>query len=206
MSKYFKLIFGLSISLFLLIQIQRFFDLGIISFILYIIEIISFIVVVILFLIGWYKWMNNPIRSHLIVLGLSSILLGLIIYKPLGFVDDKMIYGDDVLFVYKEGVASCSSSFSFKKNGIYIQESFCFGPSRKVGNYIAKNDTLYFDTLKINHYKFGVINRKDSVLGMYLTKPKTAKDFNHFKLDSAQLQKKINQSEIAYYKIYTIND
>ncbi|QTV05428.1 hypothetical protein [Faecalibacter bovis] len=110
------------------------------------------------------------------------------------------------LFIYKEGVASCSSSFSFIKNGIYIQESFCFGPSRKVGNYIVRNDTLYFDTLKINQYKFGIINRKDSVLGMYLTKPRTAKDFNHFQLDSAQLQKKINQSEIAYYKIYTIND
>ncbi|MBS7332791.1 MAG: hypothetical protein KIG88_04260 [Weeksellaceae bacterium] len=150
--------------------------------------------------------MNNPIRSHLVALCISSIILGLIAYKPFGFINDKMIYGDDVLFVYNEGVASCSSSFSFKKNGIYIQESFCFGPRRKVGNYIVKNDTLYFDTVKINQYKFGVINRKDSVLGMYLTKPRTSKDFNHFKLDSTQLQKKINQYEIAYYKIYTIND
>ena len=125
--------------------------------------------------------MNNPIRSHLIILGITGILLGLIIYKPFGIINDKMIYGNDVLFAYQEGVASCSSSFSFKKNGIYIQEAFCFGLKRNVGNYTIKNDTIVMDTTKINHYKYGVINRKDSILEMYFLQPKTTKDFNQFK-------------------------
>ncbi|RLZ09157.1 hypothetical protein [Faecalibacter macacae] len=205
MSKYFKLIFGLSMTLFLLIQVQGFFDLGLISFILYIIEVIIFIAVVILILIGLYKWMNNPIRFHIIILGISSILLGLIIYKPFGLIDDKMIYGENLLFVHEEGVASCTSSFEFKKNGKYFQKSVCFGINRKVGNYTINNDTIYLDTLQINQYKYGVIHRKDSVLKMYLTHPKTAKDFEDFKLDSAQLQKKIEYSTKKFYKIYEIN-
>ena len=116
-----------------------------------------------------------------------------------------MIYGGNLLFVHEEGVASCTSSFEFKKNGKYFQKSVCFGSNRKVGNYTINNDTIYLDTLQINQYKYGVIHRKDSVLEMYLTHPKTAKDFEDFKLDSAQLQKKIEYSTKKFYKIYEIN-
>ena len=205
MSKFFKFLLWCSIVLFLFIQFQRYFDLDVISFLLYIIEIFILIVVLIMTLIGIYKWMNNPKRSHIIVLWISSILLGLIIYKPLGLIKDKMIYGENVLFAYEEGVASCSSSFSFKTNGIYIQESFCFGSRRNVGNYSINNDTIVLDTTKINQYKFGVINRKDSILEMYLSNPRTIKDFNP-KMDSSFVQQKIKQSEKAYFKIYSINE
>lgn len=150
--------------------------------------------------------MNYPKRSHIIALGISSILLGLIIYKPLGIIDDKMIYGENFLFVYEEGVASCNSSFSFKMNGIYIQESYCFGPNRKVGNYILKNDTLYFDATKISRYKYGVLNRKDSILEMYLNYQKTLKDFEGITIDSVKIQNKIEQSKKVSYKIYTLNE
>ena len=205
MSKFFKTILGLSVSLFLLVQIQRFLNFGTFTYVLYFIELVLFIAIIITLFIGIYKWMNNPNRSHKIILWISSILLGLIIYKPFGLITDKMIYGEHVLFAYEEGVASCSSSFSFKKNGIYIQESICFGTERKVGNYTIKNDTILLDTTKINQYKFGVINRKDSSLVMYLSHPRTIKDFNP-KMDSSFVKQKIKQSEKAYFKIYTINE
>ena len=128
-------------------------------------------------------------------------MLGLIIYKPFGIINDKMIYGDNVLYAYSEGVASCSSSFSFKKNGIYIQKSICFGSNRKVGNYTLKNDTIYLDTTKINQYKFGLINRKDSIIDMFLSSPKTAKDFENLELDSSQIQKIIDKQKIHQFKI-----
>lgn len=199
MSKCFKIV------LFSLIQIQRFFDLGLISFILYIIEIIIFIVVVILILIGLYKWMNNPIRSHIIALGISSVLLGLMINKPLGLIDDKMIYGENLLFAHEEGVASCTSSFEFKKNGKYLQKSICFGSNRNVGSYRISNDTIYLDTLQIDQYKYGVIHRKDSILEMYLAHRITIKDFKGIQIDSAQIQKKIEQSIKVSYKIYKLD-
>ncbi|HEY4540630.1 MAG TPA: hypothetical protein VIG94_11570 [Faecalibacter sp.] len=205
MSKFFKFLLGCSIVLFLFIQFQRYFDLDFISILFYIIEIFILIFVLIMILIGIYKWMNNPKRSHKIVLWISSILLGLIIYKPFGLITDKMIYGENIMYAYEEGVASCSSSFSFKKNGIYIQESFCFGSRRNVGNYSITNDTIVLDTTKIKQFKYGVINRKDSILEMYLTHPKTAKDFENLGWGSLQIQKKIQQSISTKYKLNQLN-
>ena len=138
MSKFFKIILGLSVSLFLLVQIQRFLDFGTFIYVLYFL----FIAIIFMLFIGIYKWMNHPKRSHKIILWISSILLGLIIYKPFGLITDEMIYGEHVLYANEVGVASCSSSFSFKKNGIYVQESICFGTKRKVGKYTIKNDTI----------------------------------------------------------------
>ena len=133
-------------------------------------------------------------------------MLGLIIYKPFGLIDDKTIYGENLLVAYQEGVASCTSRFEFKKNGIYLQKSKCFGNYRKVGSYTIINDTINFDTLKIDQYKYGVINRKDSVLKLYLTHPNTEKDFEHLNLDSVQIQKKINQSKQFNMKIIYSHD
>lgn len=202
MSKFFKLILGFSVGLFLVIQVQYFLNLGIISFILYIIEIFFFIIILVMILIGIYKWMNNPIRSHKIALWISSILLGLTVYKPLGIIDDKMIYGDNLLFAYEEGVASCSSSFSFKTNGIYIQKSFCFGNRREIGNYTINNDSIFFDTNKINQYKYGVINRKNSTIEMFLSNPLTSKDFDSTQFKKEHIQRKIEKSISRKFQIH----
>jgi len=65
MSKFFKLLLGLSFTLFILVQIQRFLNLGIFTYVLYLIELILSLIIIIMLFIGINKCMKNSIRSHI---------------------------------------------------------------------------------------------------------------------------------------------
>lgn len=205
MSNYFKILLGLALSLFVITQIQPFLDLGIITLFLFVIELIIFIALIILVIIGWYKTSNYPSKSHKIVLVSILVLMGLIIYKPRGFITDELIYGEDVLYANSEGVASCTQSLSFKKDGKFLNKSVCFGTNREVGNYTYRNDTIYFDSLEKTQYKFGVIHRNDSILEMFLKQPLTDNDFDSTQFKNEHIQKKIEQSKSHQFKIYKLN-
>ncbi|MDH0673533.1 hypothetical protein N5D03_03125 [Empedobacter sp. GD03861] len=154
-----------------------------------------------------YKYFDDDERNFKkgIPVFISIVVLTLVFLYPSGIITDKTIYGKDKLVAYSIGTADCSTTYYFKSNDIYIVNSFCFFPSREVGKYYLKNDTIYFDTITNKQYKFGTINRKDSILELYYLEPRTF-NFDTLKVDSTIIKRKIENSKSHSFNISEINN
>lgn len=194
--------------LFLLINTQNFWihETGFFAIVLYLIELILFIGLIISTIIKLYKYFDDEERNFKkgISVFVGIIVLTLIFLYPSGLITDKTIYGKDKLVAYSIGTIDCRTTYYFKSNDVYIEDSFCFFPSREVGKYYLKNDTIYFDTITNKQYKFGTINRKDSVLELYYLEPQTF-NFDTLKVDSTIIKRKIENSKSHSYNISEIN-
>ena len=197
------------VLLFLLINTQHFWihETGIFAIVLYLIELILFIGLIISTILKLYKYFDDAERNFKkgIPVFISTVFLTLVFLYPSGIITDNTIYGKDKLFAFREGTASCGISYHFKSDSIYIVNSFCFFPSREVGKFYLKNDTIYFDTITNKQYKFGTINRKDSILELYYLEPRTF-NFDTLKVDSTIIKRKIENSKSHSFNISKINN
>jgi len=205
MARSYKILLFSIILFFIFIQLERFLNLGFLSFVIIFVEVGLFIFFSVSVVFALYQSLKNNHLIHKIVTLVCTLFLIAIICKPRGFITDELVYGENIMYVYNEGVAGCASNLKFKRDGKYFNESICFGRSLNRGNYTYRNDTLYFDTLKINQYKYGVINRKDSLLLLFLNNPLTNKDFESIDFDSTIINKKIEKSKTISFKIKTLN-
>ncbi len=197
------------VLLFLLINTQHFWihETGIFLIIFYLIELILFIGLIISTILKLYKYFEDDERTFKkgIPVFISIVVLTLVFLYPSGIITDKTIYGKDKLVAYSIGTVDCSTTYYFKSNDVYIEDSFCFFPSREVGKYYLKNDTIYFDTITNKQYKFGTINRKDSILELYYLEPRTF-NFDTLKVDSTIIKRKIENSKSHSFNISEINN
>lgn len=197
------------VLLFLLINTQHFWiqEIEFFAIILYLLEIILFIGLIISTILKLYKYFDDDERNFKkgIPVFISIIVLILVFLYPSGIITDNTIYGKDKLFAFSEGTASCSISYHFKSDSIYIVNSFCFDSSRKLGKYYIKHDTIYFDTIQNKQYKYGTINRKDSVLELYYLEPQIF-NFDTLKVDSTIIKRKIENSKSYSFNISEINN
>ncbi|RRT92568.1 hypothetical protein [Empedobacter falsenii] len=197
------------VLLFLLINTQHFWihETGIFAIVLYLVELILFIGLIISTILKLYKYFDDDERNFKkgIPVFISIVVLTLVFLYPSGIITDKTIYGKDKLVAYSIGTADCSTTYYFKSNDIYIVNSFCFFPSREIGKYYLKNDTIYFDTITNKQYKFGTINRKDSILELYYLEPRTF-NFDTLKVNSTIIKRKIQNSKSHSFNISEINN
>ncbi|MDM1040239.1 MULTISPECIES: hypothetical protein [Empedobacter] len=197
------------VLLFLLINTQHFWihETGIFLIIFYLIELILFIGLIISTILKLYKYFDDDERNFKkgIPVFISIIVLTLVFLYSSGIITDKTIYGKDKLVAYSRGTIDCKTTYYFKSNDVYIEDSFCFFPSREVGKYYLKNDTIYFDTITNKQYKFGTINRKDSILELYYLEPRTF-NFDTLKVDSTIIKRKIENSKSHSFNISEINN
>lgn len=110
--------------------------------------------------IGIKEKFTNKDRS--ITIGIVSIVLVLIFYKPFGLINFDKLEGDDLLIAQREGVANCMTTFTLKDNFTFRENIVCFGRTETNGTYRISNDTIYFkridtDKKEAIEYDYGLI-------------------------------------------------
>lgn len=103
-------------------------------------------------------------KSRLKVLTTLFIILGLTIYKPYGIINFAYFESETLFSSQIEGAANCMTYFELKKNGSFVEKSFCFGPSEINGKYKLKGDTIFFYESKENrtsskYYEFALLKK-----------------------------------------------
>ena len=119
------------------------------------------------------KFQSN---NRTIALLITSLVIGLTIYKPSGIINYEMFTANDILVADRGGSANCVTRFHLKKDGTYNETTFCFGLSRMTGVYRFKNDTIWFKS-KNDDYEFGIIGPSEfDSTGLYLHLYQNKKD------------------------------
>ncbi|MDT3401602.1 hypothetical protein [Mucilaginibacter terrae] len=153
---------GLVISavvLFLLVNTSYYWEgqLGVLAFPADLLLVIAFLILAIALIRQFYfsikERFKNKHRS--IIMGLLTITLGLILYRPGGLIDFDKLEGNDVLMAEREGAANCMTVFKLKDNFTFKERSVCFGVVEVKGRYSLKNDTIYFNNVKTGLYTDG---------------------------------------------------
>lgn len=134
-----------------------------------------------LFVVGsFFSELYHSIREKFtktqrtISLIITTIVIALTIYAPFGFVKYNWFMAEDILVANREGAANCMTNLYLKKDGTFLESSFCFGAEHRTGVFLKKNDTIWFAS-KHNFYEFGTIDTKQQDNGhgyLYLYKSK----------------------------------
>jgi len=101
-------------------------------------------------------------RYRLIMLGLMAAILCLTFIYPFGIIDFDKLSGDDLLVAQREGAANCMTTFQLKDNHTFRERSVCFGVTEIKGNYKILHDTIYFENVERDFYKFAVVRPSKS--------------------------------------------
>lgn len=91
-----------------------------------------------------------------------TTVLALAFFKPAGLIDFWKFEGNDILIAKREGAANCMTTFKLKENNKFTEKSVCFGMTEIKGDYKLKNDTIFFENVKLGRgedefYKFAII-------------------------------------------------
>ncbi|WP_430401186.1 hypothetical protein [Flavobacterium sp.] len=122
-------------------------------------------------------------KKRIVTIGLLITVLTLTFLKPFGFINFEKFEAKNILIAEREGVAGCMTTLKLKENNEFTAKSVCFGMTETKGNYKIKNDTIYFENIKLGRgekefYEFAVI------------KPlKFQNDIKHFELLSYKSKK-----------------
>lgn len=113
------------------------------------ITVILFIVILVLlivglFQLGMYLTESFPQRMRLINAGLILLISVLTFYWPLGLFDFQKLEGENKLYAFYEGTASCSTQIRLKKGNKCKKTFVCFGVEHQWGTYVQSHDTIYF--------------------------------------------------------------
>jgi len=107
-------------------------------------------------------------KKRLISIGIVSIILFLIYFRPYGLIDFEKFEGGDLLVAGREGVANCRTVLKLKLNNKFVEKSICFGVSDVRGNYLIKGDSIFFSNVQLgrgekSYYQFAVINQSNEL-------------------------------------------
>lgn len=118
----------------------------------------AFLFVLGFFLVHIYYSIREKFQSKAqnISLLITSLVIGITIYAPLGILKYETFTADNILVAGREGAANCHTVVRLKKDGSFTETSFCFGPSRTTGTFKMKNDTIWFSSSDM-FYEFGII-------------------------------------------------
>jgi CDP-diglyceride synthetase len=106
---------------------------------------------------------NFKDKKKILTIGLLITVLALTFLKPFGFINfEELFEGKNVLIAEREGVAGCMMTLKLKEYNEFTAKSVCFGMTEINGNYIFRNDTIYFDNVQLGRgekefYKFAII-------------------------------------------------
>lgn len=114
----------------------------------------------------------NKHRIYFIIL--LVLVLTLAVFKPYGFINFEKWESNSVLIAQREGTANCLTTFKLKENRKFSERNLCFGISETTGTYRIKNDTIYFENMKLGrgedkYYEYAVIKTSkinDKYLGV----------------------------------------
>ena len=103
-------------------------------------------------------------KHRLFVTGLLTTVLVVTFYKPFGLVDFYKTEDCDLLVAEREGAANCMTTLKLKSDFTFRERNVCFGVTEITGNFHLKNDTIYFDNVKVGRhedefYEFAVIRQ-----------------------------------------------
>jgi hypothetical protein len=103
-------------------------------------------------------------KKRIIIIGLLITVLVLTFLKPSGFINFEKFESKNILIAEREGVAGCMMTLKLKENNKFTAKSVCFGMTETKGNYEFKNDTIYFNNVKLGRgekkfYKFAIIKQ-----------------------------------------------
>ena len=131
-------------------------------------------------------------KRRLLSLLLQLLILLSVCFVPTGIIDFDRLSGKDVFVAEREGAANCLTTLKLKDNGIFIQRQVCFGINEIKGNYIIKNDTIFF--INITH------NREvDSFYSYAVLKPSV---INGKKKITADLFEYYNKTDTTGYPLW----
>ncbi|MFT3919554.1 hypothetical protein [Cloacibacterium sp.] len=173
MIKNYPLQFTLTLILFLIMNTSYFWEgeFGIFTIPIFIILFILFFLLLLELIRQIYISIRDKFtekrRNYLLTF--MFIILTLIFIKPRGIINFEKLEGENVYFAQAEGVANCTSTLKLKKTNKFIYESICFGMEKTKGNYIIKNDSIYFKNFNKNKFQFnfGIINGNSIKLYRY---------------------------------------
>ena len=87
------------------------------------------------------------------------VVLATTLFKPFGLINYESFESKNILVAQREGVAGCMTTIKLKENNQYKLKEVCFGNTEFTGKYSIKNDTIYFENLKLGggyNYKFAL--------------------------------------------------
>lgn len=134
--------------------------------------LILFMFMVIVYIIIGFLWFwvlfdllgkDNKPRKDIIVLLFGAFVLGTSFLFPSGMVPlFKESASRSILTATAEGAANCMSYFYLVDETHFAENTVCFGTNHMGGNYVRKDDTLYFELTEVSrqddtaYYQFAV--------------------------------------------------
>jgi len=106
---------------------------------------------------------TDKVRNYLCIF--YALVLIIVFIKPKGIIDFEELGSKIILTGFYEGAASCTTTLKLKENNTYRLNSICFGSDTKIGKYVMRNDSIFFDKKDDIPYSFGVID--DNSLDLY---------------------------------------
>lgn len=92
-------------------------------------------------------------------------VLGLAVYNPMGFINHKLLYGEDIFFAYSEGGGNCSTALKLYDNNKFYYQEVCFGVTAITGEYKLVEDTIFLEVSSgQTFFKYGIIDPNPSVM------------------------------------------
>lgn len=105
-------------------------------------------------------------RRRIWVIGIMSLALGLIAFRPGGLINFEQFEEEALFFASREGVANCKTAFKLLPENQFKEREVCFGVSVIRGQYEYRNDTLFFQKIAApktvkDFYEFAVIQEAE---------------------------------------------
>ena len=144
-------------------------EIGSLSFPAFLLLGLVFIVLAIILIVQTYFAYRENFRARgrlVAIVTLAAVLLAIVI-KPAGIIDFNRWEGKDLLVAEQEGGGGCHTILRLKEHGRFKERSVCFGVDEVTGNYTLRNDTIYFDHVKLRrsgkeeYFRFAVINKNN---------------------------------------------
>ena len=161
--------YGLIISitiLFLLINTSYYWDahIGFLVFPITIIMFFAFYVIGAVLIFQIYRGFKKKITDKKMNISIVIVTIGLILIylRPYGIIDYEKFEGENVLVAKREGSANCMKTLKLKSNNYFKERDVCFGIYEVTGEYLLKNDTIYFKNVEFSNnrsndfYEFAV--------------------------------------------------
>ena len=157
-------------------------NLGIFAMFSFLAMIIFFVVLFVMLICHLFKAVKEHFenKQRNILIAVIVVILTLTAYNPRGFIDDKAINGEPVLFASRRGAASCSSNLYLYENGKFKYVTICFGTESITGEYQIVGDSISFAKSSENFYKYAIYNREEKYLQFYKNESDTASVYAQF--------------------------
>ena len=106
-------------------------------------------------------------KQRVIAIVIMTFVFATSLLFPKGLINFSIFESEDLLIAQREGVANCTTILKLKANKKFVERDICFGINDICGNYIIKNDTIFFKNASQGRnenefYEFAVIKRRET--------------------------------------------